>query len=156
MKSPPTNLVCASSDGAIAFRVSAAAPKRRGWDGRLPVPGTGAFDWEGLRADLPQELNPPRGWIATANNNIHPPGYKHPLFFDGRAPYRRYERIAALLDAAAKAGKKLSVEDLRVMLRDSHKAEADEVRPWFTGWTASAPEVERDRRSNESRNTSSS
>lgn len=145
MRSPPTNLVCASSDGAIAFRVSAAAPERRGWDGRLPVPGTGAFDWEGLRADLPQELNPPRGWIATANNNIHPPGYKTPLFFDGRKPYRRYERISALLDAAAKAGKKLTVEDLRVMLRDSHKTEAEEVRPWFTGWKAAAPDVERAR-----------
>ena len=58
MRSPPTNLVCASADGALAFRVSAAAPKRRGFDGRLPVPGTGAFDWEGLRDDLPQELNP--------------------------------------------------------------------------------------------------
>ena len=147
MKSPPTNLVCASADGAIAFRVSAAAPKRRGWDGRLPVPGTGAFDWEGLRSDLPQELNPPRGWIATANNNIHPKGFKNPLFFDGRAPYRRYERIATLLDAAAKAGKKLTVEDLRVMLRDWYKTEAEEVRPWFTGWTAAAPDVERARRS---------
>jgi len=145
MRSPPTNLVCASADGAIAFRVSAAAPKRRGFDGRLPVPGTGAYDWEGLRDDLPSELNPARGWIATANNNIHPPGFKNPLFYTGRPPYRRYERLAHLLGEASKAGKRFTVEDLRVMLRDSFKTEAGELKPWFQGWTASTPEAERAR-----------
>jgi penicillin amidase len=145
MKSPPTNLVCASADGAIAFRVSAAAPKRRGWDGRLPVPGTGTYDWDGLRTDLPQELNPARGWIATANNNIHPPGFRNPLFYDGRPPYRRYERIAHLLQAAKGANKKVSVEDARIMLRDSYKTEGEEFQPWFQGWTGHTPEIERAR-----------
>jgi penicillin G amidase len=145
MRSPPTNLVCASADGAIAFRVSAAAPKRRGFDGRLPVPGSGAYDWEGLRDDLPQELNPARGWIATAHNNIHPPGYRRPLFYTGRPPYRRYERLALLLGEARKAGRKFGVGDLRLMLRDSYKTEAEEVKAWFQGWTAAAPETERAR-----------
>ena len=145
MRSPPTNLVCASADGALAFRVSAAAPKRRGFDGRLPVPGTGAYDWEGLRDDLPQELNPPRGWIATANNNIHPPGFRNPLFFTGRAPYWRYQRIAHLIDEGKTSGKKFTVDDLRVMLRDSYKTEAEQLKPWFQGWTASPPDIERAR-----------
>jgi penicillin amidase len=147
MKSPPTNLVCASADGTIAFRVSAAAPKRRGFDGRLPVPGTGAYDWDGLRpgAELPQELNPPRGWIATANNNIHPPGFKEPLFYDGRPPYWRYDRIRLLLEQGVKAGRKFTVEDFRVMLRDSYRTEAEEAQPWFDGWTAATPDVERAR-----------
>ena len=145
MRSPPTNLVCASADGALAFRVSAAAPKRRGYDGRLPVPGTGAYDWEGLRDDLPQELNPPRGWIATANNNIHPPGFRNPLFFTGRAPYWRYQRIAHLIDEGKTSGKKFTVDDLRAMLRDSYKTEAENLKPWFQGWTASPPDIERAR-----------
>jgi penicillin amidase len=145
MRSPPTNLVCASADGAIAFRVSAAAPKRRGFDGRLPVPGTGANDWEGLRDDLPQELNPTRGWIATANNNIHPPGFRNPLFFTGRAPYWRYQRIAHLIDTAQRSGTKFTVDDLRAMLRDSYKTEAENLKPWFQGWTASSADVERAR-----------
>jgi penicillin amidase len=147
MRSPPTNLVCASADGAIAFRVSAAAPKRRGWNGRLPVPGTGAYEWEGLRSeDLPKELNPDRGWIATANNNIHPPGFKDPLFYNGRAPYWRYDRITQMLEEGKKAGRKFSIEDMRVMLRDSHKAEAAQLGGWFEGWTASDPDVEYARR----------
>jgi penicillin G amidase len=143
MRSPPTNLVCASADGNIAFRVSAAAPKRRGWNGRLPVPGTGAYEWEGLRSeDLPRELNPERGWIATANNNIHPPGFKDPLFYNGRAPYWRHERIVQMIENGKKASKKFTVEDMRVMLRDSFKAEAAQLKPWFTGWISRTPDVE--------------
>ncbi|MCA1583854.1 MAG: penicillin acylase family protein, partial [Acidobacteria bacterium] len=145
LKSPPTNLVCADVDGNIAFRVSAAAPRRRGFDGRLPVPGTGRFEWEGLRDDLPEEYNPARGWIATANNNIHPPGFERPLFYDGRPPYRRHERIVALLEQGKADGKKFTVEDFRVMLRDSYKTEATELQPWFRGWTARTPSLERAR-----------
>src|SRR5262245_1872787 len=148
MRSPPTNLVCASADGTIAFRVSAAAPKRRGarWNGRLPVPGTGAYEWDGLRSeDLPKELNPDRGWIATANNNIHPPNFKDPLFYNGRGPHWRYERIAQMLEEGKKAGKKFSVENMRVMLRDSRRAEAVQLKPWFEGWSASDADVEQAR-----------
>ncbi len=143
MRSPPTNLVCASADGHIAFRVSAAAPKRRGWNGRLPVPGTGDYEWDGLRSeDLPRDLNPERGWIATANNNIHPPGFKEPLFYNGRPPYWRHERIAQLLEEGSKSGRKFTVDDMRVMLRDSRKTEAERLKPWFQGWTSGRAEVE--------------
>jgi penicillin amidase len=123
--------------------VSAAAPKRQGWNGRLPVPGTGAYHWDGLRSeDLPKEVNPDRGWIATANNNIHPPGFKDPLFYNGRGPHWRYERIAQLLDEGRRSGRKFTVEDMRAMLRDSHKAEAHQLKEWFEGWTGSTPDVE--------------
>lgn len=146
MRSPPTNLVCASADGAIALRVSAAAPNRRGWDGRLPVPGTGAYEWDGLRDDLPHELNPSRGWIATANNNIHPPGFAKPLFYSGRPPYWRYERIAHLLETGIEADTKFTVEHFRTMLRDAHKGEAAQTREWFSGWSGTSAASERARR----------
>ena len=57
------------------------APRRVGWDGRLPVPGTGAYEWAGFRTDQPRELNPERGWIATANHNTQPTALDPPLFF---------------------------------------------------------------------------
>jgi penicillin amidase len=146
MRSPPTNLVCASADGHIVFRISAAAPRRQGWNGRLPVPGTGAYEWDGLRSDdLPREVDPPRGWIATANNNIHPPGFERPLFYTGRPPYWRHERIVQMLESAKAAGRKLTSEDFRLMLRDSRKLEAEQLKPWFLGWTASAQDIERAR-----------
>ena len=74
MPMPPTNLVCADADGNISFRIAVFAPVRQGWTGRLPVPGTGKYEWgPERRTDLPSEYNPERGFIATANNDTQPP-----------------------------------------------------------------------------------
>ena len=66
------------------------------WSGRLPVPGTGAYEWDGFRRDLPREINPPRGFIATANNNIQPPGFTPPVFFKTSTNVE-FDRITRLL-----------------------------------------------------------
>ena len=60
----------------------------------LPTWGTGKYEWQGFRKDLPRELNPSRGWIATANHDIHPPGYDPPLFFKNTPQDARYRRLA--------------------------------------------------------------
>ena len=75
-KVPTHNLICGDTAGNIALQVSGLTPDRDGWTGRLPVPGTGKYEWKGFRSDLPREYNPERGFIATANDNTHPPGYK--------------------------------------------------------------------------------
>ena len=69
---PTHSLICGDVDGNIALQVTGLTPDRDGWNGRLPVPGTGAYEWRGFRTDLPREFNPARGYIATANNNVHP------------------------------------------------------------------------------------
>ena len=48
--------------------------KRSNWDGLLPVPGDGRYEWDWfLDADeLPVEFNPPRGWVASANEMTCP------------------------------------------------------------------------------------
>lgn len=115
---------------------------RKGWYGRLPVPGTGELEWDGFRDDLPRKMNPPEGFIATANNNTHPPDYEPPLFFSSGAPrYRRYERIRELLAS----GSRFSRDDMRRILNDSLNTEAVELRPWFEGWVAESESVERAR-----------
>ena len=73
---PTHSLICGDADGNIALQVTGLTPDRDGWNGRLPVPGNGAYEWRGFREDLPREFNPERGYIATANNNVHPPGYE--------------------------------------------------------------------------------
>ena len=78
---PTENMICGDADGNIAWQASALSPSRDGGHGRLPVPGTGEYEWQGFRDDLPRELNPERGWVATANHDIHPPDYDPPLFF---------------------------------------------------------------------------
>ena len=79
---PTHSLICGDVEGNIALQVTGLTPDRDGWNGRLPVPGTGEYEWLGFRSDLPREFNPARGYITTANNNVHPPGYEgRPVFY---------------------------------------------------------------------------
>ena len=143
LKSPPTNLVCADADGNVGWTIAALSPRRRGWDGRLPVPGTGELEWDGFRDDLPRTMNPSEGFLATANNNTHPPEFEPPLFFSNGAPrYRRYERIRELLAS----GSGFTSDVMRRILNDSLNTEAVELRPWFEGWVAGSEPVERARK----------
>ncbi|RWG76704.1 MAG: penicillin acylase family protein [Mesorhizobium sp.] len=66
---PSVNHVYADTSNTIAWRPVGAAPVRDNWDGLLPVPGDGRFEWRGYLgpSDGPTEINPARGFIATAN-----------------------------------------------------------------------------------------
>jgi len=100
-KVPSENIVYADVDGNIAWIAAGLAPIRRNWTGLLPVPGqNGEYEWDGfLKADdLPQLTNPASGFIATANHNILPPGYRHQLGYEFGAPWR-FARIVERLFA---------------------------------------------------------
>jgi penicillin amidase len=140
-KAPTENMICGDTAGNIAWQGSALSPRRAGWDGRLPVSGTGAFEWTGFRNDLPRELNPSRGWIATANHDIHPPGYSPPLFFKQGNQGTRYERLADVLSK----GSKFTIADFQRLQHDAYSAAAAKDLARFRGWTASDPAVERGR-----------
>nr|MBV6629416.1 penicillin acylase family protein [Oceanococcus sp. HetDA_MAG_MS8] len=65
------NLMYADADGNIAYYHPGLHPRRHpGTDQRLPIPGTGEFDHDGLLSfsELPQVRNPARGWLANWNN----------------------------------------------------------------------------------------
>jgi penicillin G amidase len=143
MPMPPTNLVCSDIDGNIAFRIAVFAPVRQGWNGRLPVPGTGKYEWgPEKRTDLPSEYNPDRGFIASANNDTQPRGFDPPYAYVAAGQrYRRYERIVEMLTSA----KSFTMDDMVRMLRDSYNAEAAERQPYFRGWTSDDARVEKAR-----------
>jgi penicillin amidase len=143
MPMPPTNLVCADADGNIAFRIAVFAPARQGWTGRLPVPGSGKYEWgASRRADLPSEYNPERGYIATANNDTQPHGFTPPYaYLPADARYRRHERIEQMIRSATS----FTIDDMIRMLRDSHNAEAAEDQPLFRGWTSDDHQLEQAR-----------
>ena len=142
-KAPSENLICGDVDGNISWQASALTPKRVGWAGRLPVPGHGAFEWAGFRTDLPRELNPGRGFIATANNNIQPKEYTPPLMFKSAANLE-YERIARLRELL-RPGQKYSLDDHRRMQLDALHLRARDEIALFRGWTSAQPDVERAR-----------
>jgi penicillin amidase len=97
---PSENQVYADVEGNIGWKPGGLAPIRPNWDGLLPVPGSGAYEWAGFldMEQLPVEYNPPRGWVATANHMNLPPNYPLQLGWEWRAPFR-FDRIAEVLEA---------------------------------------------------------
>lgn len=76
---PSENMVWVDRRGNIGWHAVGIQPIRRNWSGVLPVPGDGRYEWDGFLpiAALPSELNPQRGFIATANNYLLPENYQY-------------------------------------------------------------------------------
>ena len=143
-KVPTHSLICGDADGNIALQVTGLTPDRDGWNGRLPVPGTGKYEWRGFRSDLPREFNPERGYIATANNNVHPPGYEgRPVFYHSSRGVEtsRITRLHQILGS----GEQFSIEDHQRIQHDAFSLRAAADIPAFKGWASEDPEVERAR-----------
>jgi|TARA_B110000263_G_scaffold68185_1_gene59159 penicillin amidase len=136
---PTENMICGDVLGNIAWQASALSPKREGWHGRLPVPGTGEFEWNGFRNDLPREFNPARGWIGTANHDIHPADYDPPLFFKtAPALTPRILRVREVLNS----GNTFTVQDSKNLQHDAYSASSAKDLELLRGWVANDPEVE--------------
>lgn len=143
-KVPTHNLICGDDKGNIALQVSGLTPDRNGWSGRLPVPGTGKYEWKGFRSDLPREYNPERGYIATANDNSHPPGYKgRPVLYRTtiEVEQSRIARIRQMLDAQTQ----FTVEDMKRLHHDAYSLRGERDQPLFKGWTGKSADVEKAR-----------
>jgi len=104
---PMQNMVVADTAGHIGFVAAGRVPLRRpdnDLKGLVPSPGWDArYDWTGFLDPglTPRELDPPRGFIATANQRVHGPDYPHFLTSEWTVPYR-HDRIVALLAARPK------------------------------------------------------
>ncbi|WP_070016898.1 penicillin acylase family protein [Streptomyces nanshensis] len=101
--SPGENQVYADTAGTIGWCPAGRVPVRPNWDGTLPVPGDGRYEWAGHQEPglLPSARDPRTGWLATANEMNLPPDYpneERTVTYDWYAPYR-YRRIAETLAA---------------------------------------------------------
>ena len=107
---PMQNMVVADVKGNIGMIASGRVPLRKAENdlkGLVPAPGWDArYDWAGFLdpARTPREINPARGWIATANQRIHPKTYPHYLTSEWASPERQM-RIEQLLAARPKHNK---------------------------------------------------
>ncbi|MBR7799086.1 penicillin acylase family protein [Undibacterium fentianense] len=108
---PTENQVYADTKGNIGWVPGGLTPIRPNWDGLLPVPGDGRFEWAGfLSGDkLPYSYNPKSAWFASANELNLPASYPYQLRKLGfEWPHdARYQRIASVLSQS----KKFSIED---------------------------------------------
>src|SRR5262245_30354289 len=76
---PATNQVYADTSGTIGWLPAGFSPVRPNWDGLLPVPGDGRFEWTGYfpADELPTIVNPGKGFVATANEQNLPLDWDH-------------------------------------------------------------------------------
>ncbi len=76
---PGENMIWADRAGNIGWQAVGITPIRRNFSGMIPVPGDGAYEWDGYQEikQRPHLYNPPEGYIATANENMTRPGYPH-------------------------------------------------------------------------------
>jgi penicillin amidase len=144
-KAPTENLICGDVDGNISFQASALTPRRTGWSGRLPVPGTGKYEWDGFRTDLPRLLNPPQGYIATANHNVNIPGVAPVMFKTlNNVMFERIKRVDHVLGSAL-TRRKHTIEDSRALQHDAFSLRGAFEQDLFRGWSARGAAVDKAR-----------
>ncbi len=95
-------------------------------DPRLPRPGTGEFDWRGVKTGdaLPHVLDPSQGWIVNWNNAPQrgwPSG-------DAREVFGSVHRVdllrERLLDAFERGGGKVAMDDVARVVREAGSRDA--------------------------------
>jgi len=124
---PSENQVYADVGGNIGYKPAGLFPRRHGWDGLLPVPGDGRYEWQGFydMDVLPVEFNPVRGFTGSANSMNLPEGYPiatYSVGFEWVEPWR-YDRIRAALQS----GDRHSLADSAALQRDYRSPLASEV-----------------------------
>mgnify|MGYP003341814908 CR=1 FL=1 len=142
---PGENMVWAGVDGTIGWQAVGIAPVRPNWSGLVPVPGDGRYEWAGFAtpAQKPSSVNPAAGFIATANNNLMPPGYpaRNVHAWTWADPYR-FARISEVLGS----GRKFTVGEMARLQTDYVSIPARTLVPLLAPLTGLNETSERARR----------
>jgi penicillin amidase len=121
------NWVCADRSGNIGYQMSGCMPRRAsGNRGFVPLAGWDpANDWKGNvpAAELPRELNPERGFIVTANDDLNHLGIAKPINMP-MGTYRS-ERIATVLATRDD----WTVESIHALQHDVYSTQAERFMP---------------------------
>jgi penicillin G amidase len=135
---PGENQVYAAPDGTIGWRPAGLVPRRPNWDGTLPVPGDGRYEWDGFHTvdELPSVRDPEPGWFATANQRNVPADHPFTVTHDWYAPFR-YERIAEEL--GSRTG--WTVADCLRLQTDYVSVPARRIQSLLTGLTSDDAKV---------------
>jgi penicillin amidase len=127
---PSENMVWADVDGHIGWQAVGLAPRRQNWDGLVPVPGDGRYEWEGYLPvlELPHLADPARGWFASANQDNLPPGNPLKIGFQWTDPFR-FARIEEVLGS----GRRFTLMDMMQLQQDMVALPARSLVPLLRG-----------------------
>ena len=117
------NWVLADAAGNIGYQQSGRAPLRQ-HSGLYPAPAwEERFAWNGWvrPQDLHSTLNPPDGYVATANQEINPPDGPTVVNLS-MGPYRA-DRIRGVLEATPKT----TIEDMKRLQLDLYSLQAEKL-----------------------------
>ncbi|MPZ61258.1 MAG: penicillin acylase family protein [Propionibacteriales bacterium] len=127
---PAQNLVYADVDGRIGYQAPGRIPIRRSGNGDWPVPGWDpAYEWADQPVPfdaLPNVLDPPEGYVVTANQAVI--GKDYPYYL-GSAFARGYrsQRIAELI----RDDLSLTPEDMTQIQLDAQNGNAETLVPYL-------------------------
>jgi penicillin amidase len=138
-RAPPQNMLVADRRGTIAIRSTGRFPLRPSGRGDRLQPGeTSAADWIGEwnPPDLPQSMDPPQGYLASANQQPLDPR-QNPRYLGANrySPWRAI-RINQLL----RADSTVTPDDMRRFQTDPGSVPADLFVPAFLRAAARHPE----------------
>ena len=131
------NWLVATQDGDIGYWYCGRVPIRaRGLDHRLPTPGTGEYDWQGIIPfdRMPQVVNPKQGYLCNWNNK--PAWWWAPGETVGWTNMFRISGVAAAITAKPV----LTFTDMRDITKDIgiRAYQADQLKPYLlraADWT---------------------
>jgi penicillin amidase len=141
---PGENMIWADTAGNIGWQAVGIAPIRRNFSGLVPVPGDGSHEWDGYLpiVQKPHDLNPPKGFIATANQNVTPENYTQwdAIGYTWADPFRG-DRVSEVLQNS----EELNMEDMKALQNDYLSLPAKTLLPYleslnFTGKSKAAKE----------------
>ena len=137
-RAPSENMVWADLEGNIGWQAVGIVPLRPNWNGLLPVPGDGRFEWDGYLPieQLPHVFNPPQGFWATANQENLPADYPYPISYFWIEPYR-FARAQEVLAS----GRQFTTMDMMRLQNDELSIPARTLVPLLSGLHSDQPPV---------------
>ncbi len=139
---PGENMIWADKEGNIGWQAVGISPIRKNWNGLVPVPGDGRYEWDGFLPikELPNTFNPEKGFWATANENLVPKNYLHRDAVGWEwADSSRANRINEVLVVRGKH----TLEDMRKLQVDYTSLPARQLVPYLNSIKSSDAEVEK-------------
>ena len=135
---PAENMIWADREGNIGWQATGIPAIRNGFSGLVATLGDGSKEWGGYLpiAKRPSTLNPPSGFLVTANENVTPKGYPYPeaLGYDWADDFRG-KRIAEVLSQE----KKFTLEEMGALQNDYLALPARKLVPYLQHISVSDP-----------------
>ena len=143
LSAPAMNILYMDGADNIGYLGAGDIPVRGEGKGQYPLPGwEETAQWQGMipKSLMPEEFNPARGFIVSANNNMLPNDYPYFVSSDW-APDARARRINQLIASKISAKQLLTQEDQLLFQQDVLDLEALKLLPHLLLQTTQSDEL---------------